>query len=114
MPLSPTVEELREENIAELFPLPSTHPTTSATASPSLLKETPSLPKETPSSAKKAFPSAKKGKSLDGSKDEEIGLQYYLQAALQPLETKASPLATLCQKQTNYVRKQLKSYQNIY
>ena len=54
MPLSPTAEELREENIAELFPPPSTHPTTSAMTSPSLLKETPSLPKETPSSAKKA------------------------------------------------------------
>ena len=46
MPMVPTAEELREENIADLFPPPSTHPTTSATTSLSLQKETPSLLKE--------------------------------------------------------------------
>ena len=72
MPLSPTAEELLEDNIADLFPHPSTHPTTS-----------PSLLKETPSSAKKAEKKEKK-KEKKGKKQPEVdvGVQNSELAAL--------------------------------
>ena len=72
IPLSPTAEELLENNIADLFPHPSNHPTTS-----------PSLLKETTSSAKKAEKKEKK-KEKKGKKQPEVdvGVQNSKLAAL--------------------------------
>ena len=72
MPLSPTAEELLEDNIADLFPHPSTHPTTS----PSLLKETPSSTKKAEKKEKKKEKKGKKQPEVD------VGVQNSELAAL--------------------------------
>ena len=77
MPMVPTTEKLREETIADLFPPPSTHPTTSAMTSPSLQKETPS-------SVKKSERKEKKKEKMKAKKQAEVdvGVQNSELAAL--------------------------------
>ena len=74
--MSPTAEELLEDNIADLFPHPSTHLTTS----PSLLKETPSSAKKAENKeTKKEKKKEKKGKKQP---EVDVGVQNSELAAL--------------------------------